>query len=382
MRVLLLVGHSTGGIGAHVTSLAGGLGAHAVDVTVGTSDTTAERFDLRGAERVWLTGTPGTRWRRLARLRRLAAGCDVVHAHGHQAGLLAVGVTATLGSGRRPAVVVSWHNAVLGAGPGRRARGLAEAVQARRADLVTGASSDLVDRAAALGAREPELAPVAAPTAGAWTGDRDEVRRDLEASQGVPAAAPLVLTVSRVAPQKNLDVLVDAAARLGRGDSGPGDSGPGDSGRADVAWVVVGDGDAALRARLEAQVAATGAPVRFVGARPDVGALMAAADVFALASTWEARALVVQEAMAAGTPVVVTDTGGLPDLVGDAGLLVPVGDAAALADAVRDLLDDPDERARLSRAGRARFAELPDAEDVVTAWAATYQRVARAERRH
>ncbi|HZI97499.1 MAG TPA: glycosyltransferase family 4 protein [Actinomycetales bacterium] len=359
MRVLLLVGHSTGGIGAHVASLAAGLGAHAVDVTVGTSGTTAERFDL-DAEVVWPAGTPTTRLRRLARLRALAATCDVLHAHGHQAGLLAVAVAATLGRRRRPAVVVSWHNAVLGSGPPRRARAVLEALQARRADLVTGASSDLVERAAALGARDAELAPVAAPSAGTWTGDRGQVRRDLAASDGVPAGAALVLTVSRIAPQKNLDVLVDAAARTGRDD---------------VAWVVAGDGDGALLERLRARVAASRAPVTFLGARRDVGALMAAADVFALTSTWEARALVVQEAMAAGTPVVVTDTGGLPDLVAGAGLLVPVGDAGALANAVRGLLDDPAERARLADAGRARFAELPDAEDVVATWAGTYARL-------
>lgn len=363
MRVLLLVGHSTGGIGAHVASLAGGLGAHDVEVVVGTSAATAERFDLH-AEDVWPAGSPGTRLRRLARLRTLAAGCTVVHAHGHQAGLLAVAVAATVPRrrGRGPVVVVSWHNAVLGSGPARRARGLLEAVQARRADLVTGASSDLVERAASLGARSPELAPVAAPTAGTWTGDPEQVRRDLEASDGVPARAALVLTVSRIAPQKNLDVLVDAAAAVGRDD---------------LAWVVAGDGDGALLARLRSRVAATSAPVTFLGARRDVGALMAASDVFALTSTWEARALVVQEAMAAGTPVVATDSGGLPELVAGAGLLVPVGDAGALADAVRGLLGDAVERARLAEAGRVRFGQLPDESDVIAAWAATYARLRR-----
>lgn len=369
-RVLLLVGHSTGGIGAHVTSLARGLPAHEIDVVVATSAATATRFDLDDAEVVWPSGA--ARPAPLTRLRALAAGSDVVHAHGHQAGLLAVGVAASLPRRRRPRVVVSWHNAVLGAGPARRARGLLEAVQARRADLMTGASQDLVDRAASLGARAPELAPVAAPAAGTWDGDTTAVRGDLEASDGVPARAKLVLTVSRIASQKNLDVLVAAAAALRAANLGTHGRG-GD----DVAWVVAGDGDAVLLARLETRVEEVGAPVTFLGARRDVGALMAAADVFALASTWEARALVVQEAMAAGTPVVVTDTGGLPELVAGAGLLVPVGDADALAAGVARLLADEGEHARLAAAGRARFAALPDEQDVVAAWARTYRRVTR-----
>ena len=78
-----------------------------------------------------------------------------------------------------------------------------------------------------------------------------------------------------------------------------------------------------------------------MGARTDVSDWLRAADVFVLTSRWEARALVVQEAMAAGLPVVVTRTGGLPELVGDAGSLVAVGDPAAVAAEVDRLLADP-----------------------------------------
>lgn len=60
------------------------------------------------------------------------------------------------------------------------------------------------------------------------------------------------------------------------------------------------------------------------------------------------------EAMAAGTPVVTTDGGALPELVGDAAIVVPAGDAAALARAVRRVVEDPDLAARLVAAGRQR----------------------------
>src|SRR5690606_20672881 len=220
-------------------------------------------------------------WRRLrAWLREV----DVVHAHGHQAGVLAVLAAAT--SRRRPRVVISWHNAVLGTGAARRVRALAERLQALRADLVTGASEDLVRRAAQLGAHAV-LAPVAAPDAGTWSGDASAERRAVAQELGLDPEAAWALTVSRIAPQKNLDVLVEAAGR---------------SKRSPLEWVVVGDGDEQLRSRLAAMVEDGGARVHLLGARRDVPRLMAVADVLVVPSAWEARALVVQEAMAAGLP--------------------------------------------------------------------------------
>ena len=153
----------------------------------------------------------------------------------------------------------------------------------------------------------------------------------------------LVLTVSRIAGQKDLGVLVTAAAAM----------------RAACRVVVVGDGDADLRIRLEEQIRRTGAPVELAGARDDVAQLLRAADVFVLPSAWEARALVVQEAMAAGTPVVASDVGGLHDLVAGSGRLVAAGDAEGLARAVDALLADPQRRAQASRAGREAAAALP-----------------------
>ena len=363
-RVLLVVGHSAGGIGAHVVSLVRGLPARGWTATVATSAATADRFDFGDAPVVtaWPERRPSPP-AHLRRLRALVAGADVVHAHGHQAGLLAVLLAATLRRRRRPPVVVSWHNAVLGAGAGRRARSVLERLQARRADLVTGASQDLADRARALGAQGARVVPVAAPAAGTWQGDRDAARAALAHDLALAQDGPWVLTVSRLAPQKLLGVLVAAAARL-RNHVG-------------LAWLVVGEGDPDLLRRLQAEVARTGAPVRFVGARRDVVALMALADLFVLASAWEARALVVQEAMAAGLPVVATAVGGLPELVGDAGVLVPPDDPDALAAAVDGLLADPVRRQRLGAAGRARFAELPGERDVVDAWAGEYERLLR-----
>jgi glycosyltransferase involved in cell wall biosynthesis len=166
---------------------------------------------------------------------------------------------------------------------------------------------------------------------------------------------PLVLTVSRIAPQKDLDTLVAAARALTE----------------PATWVVVGGGDAQLRRRLEAEV--SGIPVVFVGERGDVEAWLRAATVLVLTSRWEARALVVQEAMAAGVPVVVPEVGGLPELVGDAGILVSRGDPTATAAAVDELLRDPSRRASLAAAGRCRARTWATPEDEARQWVVRYQ---------
>lgn len=364
-RVLMVVGPAAGGIGAHAESLVRGLTDEGWHVVVATAPVTAARFDLGAhVEVAWPGRQPVAAWRSLRRLRVLASGADVVHAQGHQAGLVALAVTACSGRGA-PRVIISWHNAVLGSGILRRVQALLERVQVRRADLVTGASQDLVDRALALGARRAELAEVAAPAADRPAPDRTSARAQLAGELGIDPDDDWLLTVSRIAPQKNLDVLLDAA-RIARDrrDRAPARG---------VAWLVVGDGRDDLLASLRAQVTADGTPVRFVGARSDVPTWMAAADVFVLPSVWEARALVVQEALAAGLPIVASAVGGLPELVADAGVLVPVGDPGELADVVVELLSDPERRRALAAAGRRRWAALPHEAEVLEEWTARYR---------
>src|SRR5699024_7153495 len=94
----------------------------------------------------------------------------------------------------------------------------------------------------------------------------------------------------------------------------------------------------------------------------DVSALMNAADYYLLTSHWEARALVVQEALAAGLPIVASKVGGIPELVSDAGILIdPASPTAAreFASAVREL-GEPGTRHEWSVRARERAAELPD----------------------
>lgn len=368
-RVVLLAGRSTGGIGTHVTDLAGRLRAFGLDVRVVTAAPTADRFGLVDALPWWPSPDKGAAASvaDLRRLRALLKSADVVHAHGHQAGLLAVLAGAALPCG--PALVVSLHNAVLRCGGTRPwLLAAAERLVVRRADLVTGASSDLVARAVALGARCARLAPVPSPRVPELlrlpvldADQRQALAGRLLHAEGLTATGPLVVTISRIAPQKDLRTLVDAAAALGT----------------PATWVVGGDGDAQLLAGLRRRAADLGAAVHFLGPVRDPVPWLRAAEAFVLTSTWEARALVVQEALAAGVPVVCSDTGGLRDLVLGAGRLVPVGDAPGFARTVGEVLGDRAERHTGSVVARARAAAWPDGEATARRWVQWYAQARR-----
>jgi len=101
--------------------------------------------------------------------------------------------------------------------------------------------------------------------------------------------------------------------------------------------------------------------------------LYASADVAAVPSVYEGFGLPAGEAMACGVPVVATDGGALPEVVGGAGVQVPARDAGALATAILDLLEDPGRRRRLGRRGRERVVEQFDWERAARETARTYR---------
>ena len=120
-------------------------------------------------------------------------------------------------------------------------------------------------------------------------------------------------------------------------------------------------GDGPLAGELRAQAASLGIDAEFLGHRDDVADLLAAATVFVLPSRWEGQPLVLQEALRAGAAIVATGVGGITGLVGDdAAVLVQPGDAQALADAVRAVLDRPAARRPASRGGRCARRRAAD----------------------
>jgi glycosyltransferase involved in cell wall biosynthesis len=357
LRLALVLGTSTGGIGAHVHDLAAGLVTRGHQVTVAGPEQTEEHF---GFSRVGAyfspvpisaSVSPGRDLSAVRTLRAALAGTEVVHAHGVRAGAL-TGLALTR---RDTPSVVTLHNAMLASGIRSKLLTGLEKLAVLRADVVLGASEDLVERARTLGARDARLGPVPAPPLPPATRDRAQVRAELGLDDGSgPDARILVLALGRLAPQKDYATLLQAMHILDQARQLAGSSTPAPR------LAIAGDGP--LRAALQAEIDTQHLDAVLLGHRTDVADLLAAADILALSSTWEARALAVQEAMRAGAPVVATKVGGTPALTRDAAVLVPPGDAYALAGAINRLAEDPAERARLSARGRERASLWPDTE--------------------
>jgi glycosyltransferase involved in cell wall biosynthesis len=375
-RIALVLGTSTGGIGVHVHDVAAGLVARGDQVTVIGPAQTDEQFGFAKAGADFLPVPIAASInppRDLATVSALRAAfaeakADVVHAHGIRAAALtglALGRSSASRAGTRTRArtrtpsVITLHNAMLASGIKARLLHRLEKLAVRRATVVLGASADLVERARALGARDARLGPVPAPPLPEPTRDRADIRAELGVGSGPDEASRiLVLAIGRLAPQKDYATLLQAA-RIWHEAWEFADS-PSSVPR----LVIAGEGP--LRDQLQADIDQLRLDVALLGHRPDVADLLTAADVFVLSSTWEARALVVQEALRAGVPVVATAAGGTPELVGDAAILVPPGDPHEIAIAVQRLAQYPDDRARLAARGRERARALPDVEQCLT----------------
>ncbi len=361
MRVVIVLGTSAGGVGAHVRMLARRLPDNGMEVTVACPTGTEERFGFTetGAAYEPVEIDTGPRplrdWATVRRLRHVTRDAGVVHAHGFRAAAMTGLALGRRRPGRTP-LVATWHNAVLGSGPRRRLLARLEALAARRADLTLAVSPDLADRARELGSPDARLAPVPAPTLSPPTRTRAEVRDEFGAGD-----RPIVLTVARLAPQKDYDTLLEASSHWTDRDPVP---------------LVLAAGDGPEHERLARRILAGGLPVRLLGRRSDIPDLLAAADVFVVTSRWEGSPLVVQEAMAAGVPVVATAVGGVPALAGDGAVLVPPGNPEAVAQAVATLLDDPSARTALVERALAVAAGWPDEAETARRIASVYSEVA------
>lgn len=121
----------------------------------------------------------------------------------------------------------------------------------------------------------------------------------------------------------------------------------------EATFVVIGEGPE--RAALEG-LSECG-PIRFAGHREDAPALLSAFDILVVPSRWEGFGRVAAEAMLASVPVVASTADGLPEVLGECGVLVPPERPELLAEAVIALAEHPDRRAELGRMGRRRAEE-------------------------
>lgn len=193
-----------------------------------------------------------------------------------------------------------------------------------------------------------------------------EARRRIRAELQLPEASPVVLAVGRHEPQKGLQHLLAALPTVAAAHPG-------------LVLLVAGR-DGRSTPQLRSLASGTGVDVRFLGHRTDVADLLAAADVFCFPSEREGFGGVLIEAMAVGCPVVASDIptsvevlGGLDGIFG---AITPMGDSAALAEAlVRTLADTAATESLVARA-RTRFEEHYTIDKVVEQMAAFFRRVA------
>ena len=159
------------------------------------------------------------------------------------------------------------------------------------------------------------------------------------------ASRPLVISVGRLEAVKAFHDLINAFAQVHR--QAP-----------DAALLIAGEGE--LRPQLEAQIETLGLQqtVFLAGILNNIPEVLAAGDIFALASHWEGLPLVVLEAMMAGLPGVLTRVGDIPTVViPGAGVLTPPKQPAEMAAAICDLLDDPEKRQMIGRTAQQHALE-------------------------
>ncbi len=166
-----------------------------------------------------------------------------------------------------------------------------------------------------------------------------------------PSAAPLLLAMGRLHENKAFDVLLRALPGI------------------PDAWLwIAGEGPEAATLKGLARDLGIADRIRFLGWRDDSDALMRAADIFICPSRHEPLGNVVLEAWAAEKPVIAAASAGPAELLGndERGVLVPVDQPAELAQAILDLMANPDRASRLAAAGRAAY-EREFTENAVTA---------------
>ncbi|MER6185333.1 glycosyltransferase family 4 protein [Streptomyces sp. NPDC001652] len=347
LRTVQVLGGGNARSSAHVRSLASGLVARGVRVTVCAPADADRTYDFSGAGadhvHVPRSSDPGA----VAALRAACADADLVHAHGLHASFRAVLAL----SGRRTPLVVTWHDRAHAEGARAHLVRLLERRVVKAASVVLGASSTLVDRARATGARDARLAAVALPGArkAVRLEDPDRPRPKVRAELGA-TGRPLLMAVGSLDSHRGYDTLLDASRAWRELDPVP---------------LVVIAGEGPLRAELQRRIEDEGLPVRLIGRRDDVTQLLAAADLALLSSSWESRSVLAQEALHARVPLVATDVGSMPELVGDAAELVPYGDAEALADTVVRLLGDPERCEELRAKGVRQAATWPSEDETV-----------------
>jgi N-acetyl-alpha-D-glucosaminyl L-malate synthase BshA len=179
-----------------------------------------------------------------------------------------------------------------------------------------------------------------------------------------PNGEKVIVHVSNFRPVKNTKQVVEIFHRLQ--DDTP-----------DVKLLLVGDGPERVPTERKARELGVFDDIRFLGKQDPIEEILSIADVFLMPSDSETFGLAALEAMACGVPTVVSDVGGLPELVEDdeTGYLCPVDDVDAFTDRTRALLTDEDLHSRMAAAARSRAVDTFDINHVVPMYEQYYKSV-------
>ena len=285
---------------------------------------------------------PKKDWQAVKELRRILHRTkpDILHIHSAKAGL--IGRLAVLFI-KRPKVVLTFHSFVFDERVGKRRRVLISWIERRLlavTDRILAVSKALkIELRSKMGLRDDMITVI--PN-GVVFSDILKPERD----------GTRIGTVSRLAPQKGLDIFLKSAALVHAKIPA-------------ARFVIVGDGPQKTELEMLAAELGIRDRVEFMGYRQDVISIIAGFDVFVLASTWETFGLTLVEALSQEVPVVASNVGGIPEIVDgtSTGLLAETGNPESFAEQICRLLNDKELAERLARNGcrsvRAQFgAEL------------------------
>jgi glycosyltransferase involved in cell wall biosynthesis len=354
IRVLHVVRPAVGGMKGHVMQIATGLDAYGYEAEIacpGDSDAIESALAAGLAVHPVPIAGPLSPFRDVEAVIVLAdrirhGAFDIVHAHGFKAGLVARVASMFAGCPNR---IVTVHNHVLYRDIAAFTKWTYTAVErwlSHHTSRIIAVSDSLRDELLDAYGIDPALVVTVhngldlEPYTG--TIDPGPVRD----RYGLPREALVFGLAARFAPQKAMDVLVEAAVPVLE--------------RIPDAWLVVaGDGPLLEEVVRQASLTPVADRMLFPGFETDVRGLLGSIDVYVSAALSEGLPLATIEAMAAGLPVVSTRAGGTPEVVvdGETGLLAGPGDAQALGDAMLRMARDPVMRVAMGEAGRRRALE-------------------------
>ena len=290
----------------------------------------------------------------------------IIHAHW----VIPGGVIGAAAAGRIP-LVISLHGSDVFVAERHAAARAAARTAFARAGWVTACSEDLRTRAVSFGAdrHRSSVVPYGVDS-NQFTPDQG-ARRDGREMLRIDDNVPLVFAIGRLVKKKGFEYLIDAAAMLR-------------SRHPRIQVAIAGEGDLEPSLRARAHAAGLQDTIHFLGVIPhhEVPALLAAADVAAVPSVHDEAGNVdglpntVMEIMASGTPLVATRAGGIGAVAtdGTTARLVPERDAAALAAAIGEMLDDEQRAQTIGRAARALVCHQHSWERVARDFEAVYER--------